>query len=344
MHLCYILNPHETQPMNNVILCRASLLLGMLFTVFSSWSQRIVNSTAGYQVNITIVPIAIVPSSLVCPYGYNYNVSYSYLVSFSGTNIPANLYTLQGSIGCGSNSHFFNLPRSGGAGILSTSSNQWRSLPDCATSTIQSMLCSNVTVRISGLGIPSQNVTVPISLVILPSRVVDFALLQVKDQVRVTWRTDNRTDSAAFTLERSRDGVLYTTLSAFNRNSYRSTVNEFEYFDQPPGSGTYYYRLKQQAVDGKVQLSASKTLRYNQLNQNITVFPVYSRGNTIQFSGQHQWQHYELNVLSLSGIRTYQCRLNSSPVVLPYLAPGRYILNLLNRKTGEITNLNYVQL
>jgi len=43
-----------------------------------------------YTVNISFNPIDIVPSTTNCPFGYNYNVQFSYSVTVSGVNTCSN--------------------------------------------------------------------------------------------------------------------------------------------------------------------------------------------------------------------------------------------------------------
>jgi hypothetical protein len=80
-------------------------LLAFLTTQFIAFSQvtfeTSIASTDGYTVDIEVQQLNIVtPPS--CPNGYNYNIELGYDVVFNGSNIPANLWTLQGSIlNCG---------------------------------------------------------------------------------------------------------------------------------------------------------------------------------------------------------------------------------------------------
>src|SRR5690348_4037784 len=99
---------------------------------FSAFSQVVVASTNVYLIHINVTPVAIVPNSSTCVNGYNYNVKLNYTITFTGSNIPSNLYTLQGSIGCGANTHFFQLPNNGGSGTVTSGSNVWTTKKDCA--------------------------------------------------------------------------------------------------------------------------------------------------------------------------------------------------------------------
>jgi hypothetical protein len=138
-------------------------ILAFLTTQFIAFSQvtfeASVVSSDGYNVDIEVQLLNIVaPQS--CPNGYNYNIELGYDVAFNGSNIPANLWTLQGSIlNCGNApSIFFGLPNQGGGGTLTTTSNPWRSQADCATASLASFGCENLEITISGPGIPQQTI------------------------------------------------------------------------------------------------------------------------------------------------------------------------------------------
>ncbi|MCH2198140.1 MAG: FG-GAP-like repeat-containing protein, partial [Flavobacteriales bacterium] len=130
----------------------------------------VVSSANGYDVIIDVNAVSINTATASCPWGYSYTVELDYDVSFTGVNIPSNLYTLQGTIGCDPANHFFNLPNSGGSGSV-TSANSYNSDSDCATATPESLGCNTITIQISGPGIPETFIvmpsnTVPVDLIV----------------------------------------------------------------------------------------------------------------------------------------------------------------------------------
>lgn len=116
-----------------------------------------VESTNGYTVTVVLEPTEVnVPGS--CTSGYNWTVDLDYTITFSGSNVPSSLWTLQGNLICdGDNDNFFNLPNGGGTGEATTS-NSWRSATDCGSITVGS-LCEQIQLTIQGPGISSQTIT-----------------------------------------------------------------------------------------------------------------------------------------------------------------------------------------
>ncbi len=121
-----------------------------------------VPSTDGYFVHISAYPTSVNPATMSCAWGYNYTVTMAYNVTFSGVNIPANLYTLQGTTTCSPGGSFFNLPNSGGSGSVNTANN-WTANTDCATVTPASLGCTSTDITIEGPGIPITTLPLPSS-------------------------------------------------------------------------------------------------------------------------------------------------------------------------------------
>jgi hypothetical protein len=127
-----------------------------------------ITSDNGYQVNVEVEAVSITPASMSCEWGYNYTVQIEYDITFSGNNIPAELWTLQGSIGCGSNSLFFDLPNNGGSGAV-TSAQSWTSSNNCALASPQLLECNQISIQINGPGISTQtiNLSAPVNTTML---------------------------------------------------------------------------------------------------------------------------------------------------------------------------------
>lgn len=109
-----------------------------------------------WSITVELTPVAVnAPTN--CPWGYNYTVDLEYNITFSG-NPPNSMNTLQGTLGCGNNSQFFNLPNSGGSGIVTTANNWW-SQTNCDTATPESLGCNSISVQMQGPGMGNQTIT-----------------------------------------------------------------------------------------------------------------------------------------------------------------------------------------
>lgn len=310
----------------------------------SAFSQIAVVSSNGYAVNIVISPKTIVTSSGSCQYGYNYNVGLQYAVTFTGNNRPSSLYTLQGTLGCGSATHFFDLPNAQGTGTVTSQSNVWRSVSDCATASVSSLLCTLVTIEIEGPGIPRQFRTFSTTSVPLPVKLVSFNATALRDKVKLTWATATETNSDHFVIERKATGTsdwkAVTTVTAKGNSAEMTT---YEAFDANPGNGTIEYRLKTVDTDDNADYSAIKLVSFAGKTPAIDIYPVPNAGNTINFRSMQNPSEFSMTVMNMTGGQLYSTNLTSASIELPALKAGFYIVKLTNKLTGETTSLRYVK-
>jgi hypothetical protein len=330
--------------MTRKLLTLFTILLFSLLTATTGFAQANVVSSTGYTVHIAIQPISIVPTSNTCVNGYNYNVNLHYVITFTGTNIPASLYTLQGTIGCGTSSHFYDLPNNGGTGNITSQSNVWNPNTNCATATPASLFCNVAAVQIHGVGIPAQTVNVPLAAGgPLPIQLINFNTEAQKDKVKINWSTASESNNDYFTIERSTDAAIWTVIKTIKGAVNSSSLKNYESFDEKPVVGTSYYRLKQTDLNGKFNYSDSKVVKYTS-GDNIFAFPVPNTGNTVNFKGIVQPKNIQLTIHDISGAKVFSTTLQTNSVELPLLKAGVYVMTLTNKVSGDITNIRYVKL
>lgn len=321
----------------------SALLLTALLCPFKGISQTLVNSSTGYSVSISVVPVTLIPSTNNCPYGFNYNLGLAYNVSFSGTNIPGSLYTLQGTVGCtGGANHFFDLPNNGGLGYTVTTSNQWRGQSDCASASVNSLRCNTVRVQVHGPGIPDHTVTVPV-IAVLPVKLTAFTATAVNSGVALRWTTATETANRSFTVERSADGQTWQDLQVINGAGNSNTLLSYTYTDALPLEGDNYYRLRQTSEDNSTSYSETRTVNIAAQANKIVAYPVPLTGDVCQLRGVTDPQQYSYSVISIAGMTLRQGQLNSAAVNVGGLARGTYVLKLDHKKTGESVRLTIVR-
>jgi len=103
-------------------------------------------------------------------------------------------------------------------------------------------------------------------------RLISFAAANRKDDVLLRWKTANELNSSLFDVERSADGIHFTsigTLPAYNSPG----THEYSLVDRQPLKGISYYRLKQVDTDGRYAYSIIIAINRNAVENSITVFP-----------------------------------------------------------------------
>ena len=151
------------------LLLTFALLMGQYFAS----AQCTISSSGcgGYTVQVSITPTTIVTSSATCPFGYNYNVTFNYSITVSGSNTCWNgNIGIQPQIFCNSQNNGYytiNVPAptvgvpstNTYTGTLTTTTNPYNSNTDCASATPLSLNCNSTNITIYGPGISTTTVS-----------------------------------------------------------------------------------------------------------------------------------------------------------------------------------------
>ena len=322
-----------------------TFLLAFTLSLFSgnSFSQISIQSTEGYSVNVYVEPVALVINAKSCPSGYNYNLQLNYVITYTGTNIPKNLHTLQGTITNNSVTHVFNLPNKQGTGSVVSHSNVWRPVSDCATATISTMSLKMINIEIEGDGISHQVVSYAFAG-ILPVKMVGFSAVTAQQKVKLQWQTATEINNDFFTVERSADNNEWTAIKTIKGAGNSSEEKKYEVYDDAPVTGTLHYRIKQTDHDGKTSYSEIRTVKYVAASNSVSLYPVPNTGNTINIAGIHDFKNYELALLNTAGNLLYTTTVSKTAVELPSLPKGIYFIRITNKLSAEVTNLRYVKI
>ena len=289
--------------------------------------QCTVNSSDGYAVHLSVYPQAIVPASMSCPWGYNYQVRMGYTITFSGSSIPSSLWTLQGRVTCGSTSIFFDLPNNGGSGSV-LSSNAWTSNTNCATATPSSLGCNSVRIEIHGPGIPAQDIECGFGA--LPVELLEFTAEPVGGSVLLRWSTASEAGNAAFIVDRAGDDQRFEEVirSAGAGDSQHQLT--YTAADDRPLAGLSYYRLRQVDQDGTITVGPSVTV-HRAVPHTLRIHPNPVR-DAFVLEGVEPGGHLE--ILTTAGDRVSSGLLAGPSVPVGFLAPGLYLVRYTDPGSG----------
>ncbi len=225
-------------------------------------------STCGYTVYQQYAILNIVPSLTACPFGYNYNVAFSYSLSVIGTNA-----CYDGTIGvqpeffCNSgqsNGYYtivLNAPLVGAgtsttttSGTLVSTTNPFNFNTDCASVTPTSLGCNGFSVTTFGPGMSSS--TNGCSIQILPVRLIDITSNMTPAGLVISWRTASEHNSAYFEINRFEEQLnQWQPLGRIEAAGESSRILRYDFTDSHPRAGINYYQLKQVDHDGTVAFS-----------------------------------------------------------------------------------------
>ncbi|MEP7255349.1 MAG: T9SS type A sorting domain-containing protein, partial [Ferruginibacter sp.] len=100
-----------------------------------------------------------------------------------------------------------------------------------------------------------QNDALPLAL-----QLTAFAAHRQNHSIILNWQTASEQNSSYFSIERSSDGFLFTSIGNKPAAGNSQTSRNYSFTDVTPGKGTNYYRLKQIDLDGKFIYSSIVTV------------------------------------------------------------------------------------
>ncbi|MFO7868794.1 MAG: hypothetical protein R6U95_05795 [Bacteroidales bacterium] len=104
----------------------------------------------------------------------------------------------------------------------------------------------------------------------LPIILTYFDAETINNEVHLNWETSHETNNDFFSIERSGDGVHFSTLSHISGAGNSTITNSYSYIDTSPLSGISYYRLKQTDYNNKTTYSTiSEVQTYSQLHVSL---------------------------------------------------------------------------
>ena len=116
--------------------------------------------------------------------------------------------------------------------------------------------------------------TFPCTATILPVTLLYFNIRKETNQkVSCEWSTVSEINNDYFTIERSKDGLLWEKVITINGAGNSSGTQKYKIIDQEPYTGISYYRLKQTDFDGQFEYSQVRSTSVKLENTSLKVYP-----------------------------------------------------------------------
>lgn len=166
----------------------------------------------------------------------------------------------------------------------------------------------------------------------LPVTFTSFTGLKDGNSVRLNWETSSEQNSAYFDVERSSDGVNFSSIGKVNAAGNSATLRKYGFTDNNPATGRNFYRLRQ--VDLDDQFEYSKTISVNMAaNAAVSIYPNPVQSNMmVEYPKVGKGAIYK--VLSVDGrvMQSGTLQENSSQqnINLSNLQRGNYLLVIQN--------------
>ncbi len=179
----------------------------------------------------------------------------------------------------------------------------------------------------------------------LPVEFLNISATQKGAGVSVNWSTASESNNKYFDIERSTDGVTWTTLSFLNGVGNSSTVKNYAAYDAKPVSGLNYYRIKQVDIDQRFKYSNVAKVKIELVKTGISILANPFANNIIVdfLSNSNQFVNVKLSDLSGKVVSTEKWKVTkgSSRLMLDNLANiqrGMYIFTVVDEDGTIIYN------
>lgn len=227
-----------------------------------------------------------------------------------------------GSFTLGTTSNYVLLYRAGQSG-------NWTEVTNASSISGDRIVFNSITLTNDGyytLGTRNFNVSP------LPIELISFEAIYKNNNVVLNWSTASEKNNAYFTLEKSKNGLLFEAFERIKSLGNSSTRTDYISKDNDPGSGRMYYRLKQTDADGTFSYSNIVDLDIS-AEESIRVFPNPNTGSfqvhLFHFKGQTL--HFRISDAAgkIYKTQTYFVTENDETLSSPLgedLKPGLYLL------------------
>jgi autotransporter-associated beta strand protein len=206
-------------------------------------------------------------------------------------------------------------------------------LYDTYTSTVTDLLTTNeyvftVTSSIAATQGDNRFYIVVANNTGLPVSLLTFgAQAQPNQTVRVSWSTIQEVNNDHFEVERSVDGLHFTTIGNVHGKGTAQKLNQYMFVDEQPAR-LNYYRLKQVDYDGSLYYSKVVQVNLNEVKQTeVTLYPVPAI-TTLTVSQAKPIQSIAVYDLEGSVLFTKPVSGNQTTLAIESLSPGTYILQI----------------
>ncbi|MFT3705009.1 MAG: T9SS type A sorting domain-containing protein [Agriterribacter sp.] len=182
--------------------------------------------------------------------------------------------------------------------------------------------------------------------IILPVIFSDFTVKAKDCKAALQWKTSIEQNNSYFKVERSSDGIKFTTIGQVSAVGNSTTTQTYDYTDESPLSGVNYYRITQVDLDGKYTSTTIKSvqIKCEEAENILKAYPNPAGNQLFIKSGRAIAQ---INILSSNGqtVLKYVPSANQGGTFQMNVQPlqaGIYLAQVVN-KDGTIRIIKLVK-
>ena len=176
----------------------------------------------------------------------------------------------------------------------------------------------------------------------LPINLSNFSVQKLNNTTAlVQWKTSSEINSKYFDVERSNDAITFTFIGKVNAAGNSSREISYSFKDNQPLKGVNYYRLKQVDLDGHLNYSPARFVRFDDIDGLVKYYPNPTDGIlNVEISPQMQKEAMVINISNASGIMMEQIKSQSNStnvlmIDMKRFAKGTYFIQVKTNTTNS---------
>jgi hypothetical protein len=164
----------------------------------------------------------------------------------------------------------------------------------------------------------------------LPVTFVNFYVAKENENIKITWSTANENRNNHFEIERSVDGINWSSIAIIAGNGNSNSISKYSYVDKKINSASIYYRIKQVDEDGRAMYTAIKSVTGDKTaSMEIAV----SSSNNITIAFNSVQSSVKIKIWTLNGESVLNQSFNESAYIsftLSSHSRGVYVLQVID--------------
>lgn len=165
---------------------------------------------------------------------------------------------------------------------------------------------------------------------ILPVSLISFIAKATTGGAQLDWKVGSETNNKQYIISRSSDGKKYNLVAKVAGIGTVPAAKRYSFIDQTGTSGTYYYKLEQEDLDGEVNYLATQVVKIGVSTNSVSIYPNPTNGRATLALTAGDYNKY--NVISLQGNTVFSGDIASSDkqinINLSGLATGTYVIKM----------------
>ena len=176
----------------------------------------------------------------------------------------------------------------------------------------------------------------------LPVNFISISASQRNSGTQVSWKVAGERGIQNYLIERSTNGKNFTAVGIVTATGYSNNDRVYVFNDATAQSGTYFYRVKSNGIDGELKISSIVKLTIGGTKSFVLITPNPVEGNAIHLQMTNKQKgNYDIRLIGLNGVLLLSRSINhaggSSVISIDVpgsIAPGTYHLQVID-SNGE---------